>query len=350
MAVQEAIAWQISEALRLKLSGAQKKLKKRATVAPEAYQEYLRGRYHWNSWTYHGFRRALEHFERAIARDPLYAEAWAGLGDTFGVMAYYGLAQPGDAYPRARATALKAIELRPDLADAHVTLAIERLFHEWNWAEARACFNKALALNPTLARAQLLYAVYCTTIGDHEESLRLARLARELEPLSPVVNMGVAWTLHFADRQEDAARETLRVEELAPGFEEAGNVRIVCCEALGRYADAAEIIVRQRCWDVALDGASLMQAVAAGGARGYWERKLQLRAQLDELPSSTRGYQIALAHAHLGDAGAALDTLERCVEQRMGMTAFLRVDPCLAAIRQEPRFVALVERIGIPAS
>ncbi len=350
LAVQEAIAWQISEALRLKLSGAQKKrLKKRATIDPEAYQEYLRGRYHWNSWTHDGFRRALEHFERAIARDPLYAEAWAGLGDTFGVMAYYGMAQPGDAYPRARAAALKAIELNPDLADAHVTLAIERLFHGWSWAESKASFKKALSLNPTLARAQLLYALYCTTVGHHEEALRLARAARELEPLSPVVNMGVAWVLHFANRQDEAARETLRVEELAPGFEEAGNVRIVCYEGLERCAEAAEIMVRQRCWGLALDGTSLLQGAAEGGARGYWERKLQLLDRVDELPSGTRTYQMAMAHLHLGNIDAALDALERGVEQHMGMAAFMKVDPCVAAIHQHPRFASLIERIGIPA-
>ncbi len=133
--VQEEIAWQISEALRLKLTGAQKKrLRRRPTVNVEANQEYLRGRHHWNTWTPDAFRRALEHFERAIAHDPLYALAYAGLGDAYGAMSYYGLIAPADGFPRARAAAVRALELDPEIGDPLVTLAIERLFWGWDWA------------------------------------------------------------------------------------------------------------------------------------------------------------------------------------------------------------------------
>jgi len=351
MTVQETIAWQISEALRLKLTGAQKKrLKKRPTVQPDAYQEYLRGRYHWNSWTYDGFRRALDHFERAIGHDPLYAEAWAGLGDTFGAMSYYGLADPSDAYPRARAAALRAIELNPDLADPHVTLAIASMFHDWNWSEAKASFKKALALNPKLARAQLLYGLYFTAAGEHEESLRLMKLARELEPLSPVVNMGLAWSLHFAGRDEDAARESLRVEELSPGFEEAGNVRMASLENLGRYTDAADLMIRQRCWGLPLDGAALKQAHADGGATAYWRAKLDMLNHVQDTPAATRELQLAFTLTRLGSVEEALTMLERAIEKRTGMGAFLHVDPTFTLLRSHPRFAALVTRIGLPSA
>ena len=347
MAVQEAIAWQISEALRLKLSGAQKKkLKKRTTVEPEAYQEYLRGRYHWNSWTPDGFRRALEHFERAIGHDPLYAEAWAGLGDTFGAMAYYGLANPSDAYPRARAAALKAIGLNPDLADPHATLGITYMFHDWNWNDARASFKKAIALNPKLARAQLFCALYCTAAGEHEEALRLMRTARELEPLSPVINMGTAWALHFANRSQDAIRESLRVEELSPGFEEAGNLRMICLDILGRHGEAAEIMMRQRCWGLPLDGKALKQAFDEGGAAADRQRKLELLNEVEELPSAARSLQTSLSLLRLGRSDEAATMLERAVEKRTGMGVFLHVDPSFAALREHPVFLALLKRIG----
>ena len=154
MAVQEEIAWQISEALRLKLTGQQRKrLKKRATVKPEAYDGYLARPLPLEFWSADGFRRSLDHFERAIALDPLYAAAWAGLGDSYCVMAYYGMAPPADLYPKARAAALKAIELDAELADPHVTLAVFALFWGWNWQEAIQAFEKATALNPQLARA-----------------------------------------------------------------------------------------------------------------------------------------------------------------------------------------------------
>lgn len=224
------------------------------------------------------------------------------------------------------------------------------MFHEWNWSEAKASFKTAIALNPKLARAQLLYALYCTAVGQHEEALRLMRTARDLDPLSPVVNMGTAWALHFAGRDEQAVRETLRVEELSPGFEEAGNMRLICLEQLGRFAEAAEIITRQRCWGLPLDGAALKQAFVAGGDRAYWQRKLELLEQVDEVPSSARGLQTALALLHLGRADEAVMQLDQAVEKRTGMGVFLKVDPCFASLRQHPRFIALAKRVGIPSA
>ena len=351
LSVQEEIAWQISEALRLKLSRAHKKrLKQRTRVHPEAHQEYLRGRYHWNSWTYDGFRRALDHFERAIGHDPLYAAAWAGLGDTCAAMAYYGFVSAADAYPRARAAALKAIELDPELADPHVTLGIERMFHGWDWIESERAFKRALKLNPNLARAQLLYGLYCSTIGRHDEAVRLSRVARDLEPLSPVINIGIAWSLHFGGRQEEAVREIHRVEELAPGFEEAGNMLITCLEELGEYAAAADVMSRQCCWGVPLDGAALSRAFAEGGERGYWSKRLELLERAAETPTSAREYHMAVSLVHLERLEEALDALQRLVDRRAGMCAFLRVDPCMRRLHQHPRFAALVQRIGIPRS
>ena len=272
LTVQEEIAWQISEALRLKLTGRQRKrMKKRPTVKPEAYDEFLRGRYHWNSWSADGFRRALDHFERAIGHDPLYAAAWAGLGDAYGVMAYYGMAPPADLYPKAKAAALKAIELDAELADPYVTLAVNALFWGWNWKEATDAFETAIRLNPQLARAHLLYALVFSTTGKHDEALRLARLARDLEPLSPVVNMGIPWALHFAGRREEALIESRRVEELSPGFEEAGNLQIASLESLGRFEEAAAIMKHQMCWGLPADG----DVAGASGADGRHGRVLE---------------------------------------------------------------------------
>src|SRR5262249_44062042 len=163
--------------LRLKFTTEQKKkLRKRTTVNPEAYQEYLRGRYHWHSWTPEGFRRALEHYERAIALDPRYAQTYAGLGDTFGAMAYYGFLSP------ARAAAARALELDPELPEANVTLAIDHFFYGWNWAASEAEFKKAIALAPNNALAHTMYSLFCNSCGRHEESLAEARLARDLDP------------------------------------------------------------------------------------------------------------------------------------------------------------------------
>ena len=348
LTVQEEIAWQISEALRLKLTGRQRKrMKKRPTVKPEAYDEFLRGRYHWNSWSADGFRRSLDHFERAIGHDPLYAAAWAGLGDAYCVMAYYGMAPPADLYPKAKAAALKAIELDAELADPYVTLAVNALFWGWNWKEATEAFETAIRLNPQLARAHLLYALVYSSTGKHDESLRLARLARDLEPLSPVVNMGIPWALHFAGRREEALLESRRVEELSPGFEEAGNLQIASLESLGRFEEAAAIMKRQMCWGLPADGDVLAQAARTGGKAGYWKARLDMLLPLHETPSGNREYQIAMSFGHLERLDEAIASLQRCVQLRGGMCVFIEIDPNLTPIRQHPGFAALADQVGV---
>jgi len=349
MTVQEEISWQISEALRLKLTGSQRKrMKKRATVKPEAYDEFLRGRYHWNSWSADGFRRSLEHFERAIGHDPLYAAAWAGLGDALCVMAYYGMGSPADLYPKAKAAAAKAIELDAELADPYVTLGVSALFWGWNWKESTEAFETATRLNPQLARVHLLYALLHSTLGRHDEALRLARLARDLEPLSPVVNMGIPWALHFANRREEALAEARRVEGLAPGFEEAGNLQIASLENLGRYEEAATIMKRQMCWGLPADGEALAEAARTGGKAAYWQKRLELLLPLPETPSGTREYQISLVLGFLGRIDEAIESLQKTIDVRGGMCAFIAIDPNLNPVRQHRRFGELVRQVGVP--
>ena len=156
--VQQDISWQISEALRLKLTGAQKKqLRKRAAVNPLAYQEYLRGRHFFNSWSPDGFGQALEHFERAIEHDPTYAPAYAGLGDAIGSMSYYRLLPDKEGFPRARAAAERAIALDPDLAEAHGTLALGQSVPSAQLAPGRRAVPASIALNPKLASVRAFY-------------------------------------------------------------------------------------------------------------------------------------------------------------------------------------------------
>jgi serine/threonine-protein kinase len=351
MTVQEEIAWQISEALRLKLTGAQKKrLRKRHTASPEAYHEYLRGRYHWNNWTSDSLRRALEHFERALALDPAYALALSGLGDTYGAMAYYGFVAPDNGFPRSRAAATRALELDPDLADAHVSLALALLFHEWNWQAAERELKTALKLNSRLSLAHSVHALFLSSCGRHEEALEQARLGRDLEPLSVFANMGVCWALHFAGRADDARREALRVRELVPGLEEAGNVLINSFERMGRFEDAVAVIRQQRAWGIPLDADALLAAYRENGPEGYWRMRLSLLDQVQAAPPGSRTihFQYAAAHARLGELEEAIDHLTRMVDEHVGGAVFIATDVCFSALHGLPRYDALLRRIGVP--
>lgn len=348
LALQEEIAWQISEALRLKLTGAQKKkLRKRTTVNPAAYEEYLRGRHHWHNWSPESFRRAVEHFERALEHDPMYAQAYAGLGDAFGAMAYYGYVSPREGFPRARAAALRALEMDPNLADAHVTLGLERLFHGWDWTAAEASLNEALRLDPDSALAHSVRSLLLITCGRFDEALDASRKARALDPLSPFISMGAAWVCHFAGRREDALREVNDVLAMRPGLEEAGNVMINAYEALGRFREAADQIGRQRCWGLTLDGAALRESYERGGEAAYWrERLAQMERHADRPPAVNFAHAIVLVYCN--ELDRAIDRLEQMVEHHVGGSVFIGVDPVLTRMRGMPRYDAVVRRVGAP--
>jgi serine/threonine protein kinase len=350
IAVQEEIAWQISEALRLKLTGEQKKrLRKRATVNPDAYQEYLRGRYHWNNFSQDSLRRAREHFERAIELDPSYALAYAGLGDAFGAMAYYGFVPPADGFPRAAAAARRAVEREPGLADAHVPLGIERLFWGWDWEEAERELLTALRLNPKLALAHSVYGLVLGTCGRHEEAMEHALYGRELDPLSLFTNAGVSWMHHFAGRPADAVREALKTREIVPGFEEAGNVLISSYEMLGEYEKAAQLISEQRCWGLSFDGKALLDAYRQGGARAYWLKRVELmETAAATMPTPGIDFSYAIVLQQVGRFEEALDHVERMIDLHIGGCVFLGVDPALKGLCGHPRYEAALKRVGVP--
>jgi serine/threonine-protein kinase len=349
--VQQDIAWQISEALRLKLTGEQKKkLRKRATVDPTAYQEYLRGRYFFNAWSPEGFRRALEHFERAIESDPAYAPAYAGLGDTIGSMSYYGLIAPQDGFPRAQAAAERATALDPDLADAYGTLALGALFHRKNWPEAEQHFRRSLALNSKLATVRAFFAIFLATLGRHDESIAQARAGRDLDPLSPLVNMSVGWALYFAGRLDEAIAELLHTRDLHRGqnADEPHSVMMVSYELLGRFEEAAQTAMGHACFGVPVDGQALLSAWRARGAPAYWQERL---AALDRASPATQSmihYNYACVLTRLGRTDEAMAHLTALADQQHGSVIFFAVEPSLAPLRDRPDFDALLTRIGVP--
>jgi serine/threonine protein kinase len=349
--VQEEIAWQISEALRLKLTGDQKtKLRKRHTASAEASQEYLRGRFEWNTWTADGFRRAVEHFERAIAYDPKYARAYAGIADSYGAMAYHGFVPPEVGNQRAREAAEKALAIDPDVAEAHASLALGYLLWQFDWPAAERESTTALRLNPQLPVAHVTYALYLITVGRHEEALQEARIAQQMDPLSTLVNMTVCWGLHFAERWEEAVRETRRTRELAPGFQEAGNLLMTLYERLGRFEDAARLTLEQPIYGVRVDGAALLEAYRTGGPESYWRRRIGfLDDSLAEAPPSIH-YGYAALYACLGDHEHAIDHLEQLVAARSSNAVFIGVDPCLRPLHGEARFQRVLSRLGVPTA
>ena len=349
MAVQEEIAWQISEALRLRLSQKQKKsLRKRPTVNPEAYHEYLRGRHFWHNWGLENLKRAVEYFQRALEYDPAYALAYAGLGHAYGALSYFGAIPPAEGFPRARAAAQRAIELDPKLADAHATLAIERLFWGWDWKGAGEAYERAMSLNPDEPLVLTMRSLYLVTCRRHEEALESALKARKLDPLSPFVAMGVGWAHHFAGRHDAVIREMSDLLLMHPTMAEAGNVLVSSYHELGRHEEALAIMAKQPCWHLTFDADALRRALHAGGPTAMYREQLEQMHRMEPLPPALN-FLFAILHVQLAETDQALDYLDRMVDSHVGGVVFLGVDPALSRLRGMPRYDALLARAGVPA-
>ena len=346
--LQQDISFQISEGLRLRLTPEEKKrLAKPSTRNSDAYEHYLRGRYYWNKFTADGFRRGVECFERAIELDPKYALAWAGLGDAYGTMGYYGHIPTQDAMAKAGHAAREALKLDAELPEAHVTMALTHIFADWNWAEAEKEFRTAIRLNPRHAQAHAFYGLFSVAAGETEDGIARAVRARELDPLSAVANIGVAWACMFAHRY-DAAIEALRLTlDLEPMFRQAQGALCGAHMFAGHNAQAARLLAEYGyMWGAPVPGTAVLpEVLATQGERAFHCKVLELlEAAGGEAAIPAIGLTIAYALA--GRTEEALTRLERIVDERNGQSVFLFVEPALQRLHDEPRFRALLARLS----
>lgn len=349
LALQEELAWHISEALRIRLTGEQKKrLRRKPTASGDAYQEYLRGRFEWNKWTPAGFRASVDHFQRAIELDPDFAPAWAGLGDAHGALAYYNFIAPSEGFPRAETAARRALAIDPQVPEAHLTLALVHLFYHWNATEAEAGFRQAIALNPAFSPAHAFLAFCLQTQGRIEEAREEAGHARTLDPLSLLTNLALGWVLIRMGAYEEALATARHTLSLGTDFLEGHVIALAATEQLERYRDAVRHVGGAlQCLGVDADAAARAQASLDPTSRhAYWQSKL---AVLTDLASTTpiMPNLFVMAYTALGRFEDALDLLDKMADMRAGSLVFLPGDPILAPLRVHPRFKALVERVRV---
>jgi tetratricopeptide (TPR) repeat protein len=214
--IQDLISGHISEKLRLRLTGEdRKRLTKRYTENTEVYQLYLKGRYYWNKRREEGFKKAIECFNLALAKDPSYALAYAGLADAYVLLAPIGHTSPSEVMPKAKAAAIKALDIDNTLAEAHASLGLARLIHDWDAPAAEAEFKRAIELSPSYATAHHWYALYWLAIGKLEEGIEELKRAQQFDPLSLIINTHLAWAFYFSRQYEQAiaeCRKTLDME------------------------------------------------------------------------------------------------------------------------------------------
>src|SRR5579862_1551971 len=217
--VQDEISNQISDKLRLQITRADKKrLRKRHTENDEAYRLYLKGRHYWNKWTEEGFYKAIEYFQQAVDTDPSYALAYAGLADSYVLLGWNSYLPPKEAFPKGKTAANMALQLDPDLAEAHTSLAALLWLHDWQWEEAEREFKRSLELSPAYSTANHWYAEYVMTMGRHAEALARMKKGQDLDPLSLIINVAVGWAFYHSRRYDEAIEQLRRTVELDPNY------------------------------------------------------------------------------------------------------------------------------------
>ena len=349
LAVQDEIATEISDKLRLKLTQTEKKqLTKRSTENIEAYHLYLKGRYYWNKRTGPALIRGRDYFRQAIDVDPNYALAYAGLADSYTVLASWSIAPSSETFPKSRVAATKALELDNTLSEAHASLGFVNAVYDWNWDKAEKEFKQAMKASPTYATAHEWYALFLSWTGRHDEAIAAAKLAQNLDPLTPIITSVVGVVLHYAARYEEAIAEYEKVLELDPAFLPALCFRGAAYAQLGMYekaiADEHTALKVGGPTSLALD--ILGHTLAISGDRQGAEETLE---KLRDLAKERYVSPFSMAHTYvgLGQHDRAMECLEQACEERFHRVATIKVDPSFAPLHSDPRFQKLLERMGL---
>ena len=346
--LQDQLAWEISDRLRVRLSGEQKeKLTKRFTESREAYESYLKGRYHWARRAIEDLKKGIEYFQQAIAEDPNYSLAHAGIADCMVLLGLFGAADPRTIMPQAKAAAMKAIELDESHGEAYASLGQIKLIYDWDWPAAEADFQQAILLGSSYPTAHQWHGESLVSAGLFDQGLVELKKARDLDPLSLIINTNLGLNFYMARLYDLAISQLNRALELEPNFFRAHLHLGMCYERKSMYREAVAELEKARSisensWTLA----ALGHCHASFGARTEAENFLD---QLLEL--SQRQYvscaTIAVVYAGFEDrADQTMEWLDKAYEERSGLLSYLKVWPIFDHLRQDARFVRLLRRIG----
>src|SRR5580700_2071862 len=351
LVVQAEIAREISDSIQQTLGSPQHSEPIRTpTLTPQAYQAYdlcLKGLYFWNKRTGQGLQQAIVYFQQAIAIDPNYAPAFAGLSNTYALMPGYMLAPAAEYMPKAREAAVRALQTDDELPEAHVALALILENYDWDWNSAEKEYRRAIELNPNYATAHQWYAEFLTWRGRFDEALRESESARRLDPLSLIIATDRGAIFYFSRQYDRAVEQFQSVREMDPGF---GRVHMVIDVYLqqGRFAEALANLEEWR--RASGDGTYTSSRVVY--LYGRMGQKDKARAELRKLEAMTGTQSLdpvpmAMAYLGVGNNEAALNSLEKAYAERSNLLTALKVEPVYDPLRDDPRFQELLRRVGL---
>jgi DNA-binding winged helix-turn-helix (wHTH) protein/TolB-like protein/Flp pilus assembly protein TadD len=345
--IQDSISDRVLNALRISLADSGRS-RKAYTANVEAYQFYMKGNLHSRRLIRPEVLKGISYYEQAIAFDPHYALPYVELANAYRAMVLTNDANPVEMMPKARAAAMKAVELDDTLAEAWTAVGISDFWYGWDWQAAETNFLKALELDPNSAPAHAFYAHLLSNVGRHQEAVSEVRRARELDPLSLAINAMEGQILFFAGRTDEAAKVLRATMDMDPSFWLAHRFMTRIYLKKGMFADALETAAKAK----QITGGNAEAIAIMGYAAAKSGRRDQAQAALKELEDARAkgfvpAYAFALIHLALGDHTKALELLEEAFEQREALMVFLKVDSNWDELRYEPRFAQLMKRMKL---
>jgi tetratricopeptide (TPR) repeat protein len=348
--LQGEVAGAIAGEIRIQLTpGERERLSAAPTVNPAAHEAFLLGRHFWNTRTEDGLQRSIQYFQQAIEKDPAYALAYVGLADSYAILAGYGPVPPHEALPKAKAAAIKALELDSNIAEAHTSLAYVLTIYDFDWARGEQEFKRAIALNPGYATAHHWYGHHLMFVRRFDEAVAEMKRARELDPLSPIITTEVGYPRFFARQYDLALDDYRKALELSPTFFRAHWLLGQAYEQKGMYPEALAALEKA----VELSGGNLVMIAALAHAWALAGKRAEAQNVVDRLIRvSQEGYFspyfIAEIHLALGNKEEALAWLDKAYEARDYFFRWLKIDPRLDQLRSDPRFQSLERRLNYP--
>lgn len=349
LALQRKLARAIARGIRVRLTPKEHaRLANARILSPEVYQAYLKGRYHWNRRTEEALKKAVSCFEQAIALDASYAPAYAGLADSYGLLAYYSHLSPDEAFPRAKAAIQHALEIDDGAAEAHTSLGYITQMYEWNWSEAEREFKRAVELNPSYATGHHWHATYRMMVGQFDEAIEEIRRAQELDPLSLIINTTVGSIFYCArqyDRTIEQCRKTIELDDNFPApHSYLGRAYLQQSrpdEAIAEFQKALQLSGRSPRF--------IEELAYAHGVAGHQQKASELLEELHALSERryVSPYYLSLVHLGMGDAGKAFDYLGQAIKGRSAELVWMKVDPRLDPLRKGARFTEMLHQIGL---
>ena len=348
-AVQDAISQKVADALSLQLSGEEKeRLTRRQTDNLEAYQLYLTGRYHWAKLTPPDIRKAIGFFQKAIELDPKYALAYFGFAEANRSLAINADVPSKDCLPQAKAAAIKALEIDDSLAEAHASLSFSLIWYDWDWDTGAREAKRAIALNPNSAHSHFALAHVLSDEGRHDQALVEMARARELDPVFLLYRALEGMFFHHARRDAEALERLQKAVDLDSNFWVTHLMLGKVYTQQRKYSDAIEEFGKAR----ELSHGNSEAIASIGYAAALAGDKLKAQAVLDELKALSNEHyvppvNVALVLSALDEKDAAVASLEKGCEDRDVRLTLLKVDPRWDSLRRDPRFIAILKRIGL---